>query len=54
MEKVDRVYIPYKYFVDAKFSECITLLCKMFDVYLYMPTISKKFINYNYDKILTD
>ena len=54
LEKVDRVYIPYKFFTDIKFSECIALLCKKFDVYLYMPTISKKFINYNYDKILTD
>lgn len=54
MEKVDRVYIPYKYFIDSKYTDCITLLCKKFDVYLYMPTVSKKFINYNYDKILTD
>ncbi|MBR2704588.1 MAG: U32 family peptidase [Clostridia bacterium] len=54
MEKVDRVYIPYKYFIDTKYTECITLLSKKFDVYLYMPTVSKKFINYNYDKILTE
>ena len=54
LEKVDRVYIPYKYFIDSKYAECIALLCKKFDTYLYMPTVSKKFINYNYDKILTE
>lgn len=54
MEKVDRVYIPYKFFIDSHYTECIKLLCKKFDVYIYMPTISKKFINYNYDKILAE
>lgn len=54
MENVDRVYIPYKFFIDNNYSDCISLLCKKFNVYLYMPTISKKFINYNYDKILNE
>ncbi|MBQ3408803.1 MAG: U32 family peptidase [Clostridia bacterium] len=54
MEKVDRIYIPYKFFIDSHYIETIKLLCKKSDVYIYMPTISKKFANYNYDKILSD
>ena len=54
LEKVDRVYIPYKYFVDEHFNTTIKQLSKKFDTYIYMPTISKNFKNYNYDKIIED
>lgn len=54
LEKIDNVYVPYKYFIDEHYSEVIKQLCKKFSVYIYMPTISKKFINFNYDKILNE
>jgi len=54
MEKVDRVYIPYKFFANSNYFDCIQFLSKKFEVYIYMPTVSKKFTNYNYDKILSD
>ncbi|MBR2744411.1 MAG: U32 family peptidase [Clostridia bacterium] len=52
MEKVDRIYIPYKYFIDTSYEEVLKLLIKKYDVYIYMPTIAKNFINLNYDKVL--
>ena len=54
LEKVNNVYIPFKFFLDSSCSNAIKLLCKRFDVYIYMPTISKKFGIYNYDKVLTE
>lgn len=54
MEKVDRVYIPYKFFLDTSFSDIIKFLSKKYNVYIYLPTISKNFSSYNYDKVLTE
>ena len=53
LEKVDRIYIPYKFFIDASFAESINFLSTHYNVYIYMPTVSKKFMDYNYDKILS-
>ena len=54
LEKVDRIYIPYKFFTKASYSEPIQYLSNKYDVYIYLPTISKKFMDYNYDKILSN
>lgn len=54
LEKIDRVYIPYKFFIQNQYTDVIKLLSKKFDVFIYMPTVSKGFINYNYDKILDE
>lgn len=52
LEKVDDIYVPYKYFVDETCIESLKLLSKKYNLYIYMPTISKNFAKYNYDKIL--
>ena len=54
LEKVDRIYIPYKYFVNEQYSDVLKQLSKKFDLYIYLPTISKNFNNFNFDKVLTD
>lgn len=54
LEKVDRIYIPFKHFIDESYKDSIKLLTKKSDVYIYMPTISKGFMNYNYEKILSE
>ena len=52
LEKVDKAYVPYKYFLDENCYESIKTLSKKYNTYIYMPTISKDFIKYNFDKIL--
>lgn len=52
LEKVDRIYIPYKFFIDESYYDTIKTVSKKYDTYIYMPTISKNFIKYNFDKIL--
>ena len=42
LKKVDRLYIPLKYFGDKNYFEIITLLSCKFNVYIYMPTILRK------------
>lgn len=54
LEKVDRIYIPFKFFVDDHYANTIKLITKKFDTYIYMPTISKRFANYNYDKVINE
>lgn len=54
MEKVDRIYIPYRFFIDNNYFDVIKSISKKFDTYIYMPTISKNFAKYNFDKILSD
>lgn len=52
IEKVDKIYIPYKFFNDETCFNSLKSLTKKFNTYIYLPTISKNFINYNFDKIL--
>ncbi|MBP3708160.1 MAG: U32 family peptidase [Clostridia bacterium] len=54
LEKVDRLYIPFKFFVDDHYTNTLKQITKKFNTYIYMPTISKRFANYNYDKILNE
>ena len=52
LEKVDRIYIPYKFFIDDNYTDSLKSLSKRFDTYIYLPTVSKSFIKYDFDKIL--
>lgn len=54
LEKVDRLYIPFKYFIDDHYTNALKQMTKKFNTYIYMPTISKKFASYNYDKIINE
>ena len=53
---VDKIYIPFKYFVLKDYSYTIESICKTFNTYIYMPTIIrnnyKKLILSNLDNIL--
>lgn len=53
---INRLYIPFKYFVLKDFSHTIETICKTFNTYIYMPTIMrnnyKKLILQNLDKVL--
>ena len=42
LEKVDNLYIPLKYFSNKKYKEILKLLAKKYDLYIYMPTITKE------------
>ena len=54
---IDKIYIPFKYFVLKDFSEVVETIAKTFDTYIYMPTIMrnnyKKLILQNLDDILS-
>ena len=52
LEKVDNVYVPYTFFLDEACSECLKKLSKKFNLYIYLPTISRNFSKYDFDKIL--
>lgn len=52
LEKVDKVYIPYKFFIDTNYTEVLKTITKKFNTYIYLPTISKNFIQFDFDKIL--
>lgn len=54
LEKIDKVYIPYKFFIDENYADVLKNLTKKFSTYIYLPTISKNFIKFNFDKILND
>ena len=54
LEKVDKVYIPYKYFINQNYTDVLKNLSKKFNTYIYLPTISKDFIKYSFDKILNE
>ena len=56
LQGIDRIYIPFKYFVLNDFSNTIMNITKTFDTYIYMPTIIRnnynKLISQNLDNIL--
>lgn len=41
LENIDNIYVPLKYFSNAKYSEILNTLQKKFKLYIYMPTIIK-------------
>lgn len=45
LKNVDKIYIPFKYFISKDFSPIIEDITKTFDTYIYMPTIMRN--NYN-------
>lgn len=47
---LDRLYIPFKYFINEQYSNLLKQLCNTYDVYIYMPTI----IRNNYLKHLSN
>lgn len=54
---VDKIYIPFKYFVLKDFATTIETICNTFNTYIYMPTIIRnnynKLISQNLSKILS-
>lgn len=50
LEKVDRIYIPLKYFAMSDYSNIIKNISAEFDTYIYMPTIIKS----NYRNLFTN
>lgn len=36
---LDRLYIPFRYFINEQYSNLLEQLCNTYDVYIYMPTI---------------
>lgn len=50
LEKVDRIYIPLKYFAMSDYSNIIKNISSEFDTYIYMPTIIKS----NYRNLFTN
>ena len=44
LEGIDNIYIPLKYFSNAKYSGILEVLQQKFKIYIYMPTIIK--VNY--------
>ncbi len=49
LQNVDKIYIPFKYFVLKDFTPTIEAICNNFNTYIYMPTI----IRNNYNKLVT-
>ena len=45
LKNIDKIYIPFKYFISKDFSHIIEDITKSFDTYIYMPTIMRN--NYN-------
>ena len=45
---IDKIYIPFKYFVLKDFSYTIENICKTFNTYIYMPTVMRN----NYNKLI--
>ena len=47
---LDRLYIPFKYFTNDRYSNLLKQLCNTYEVYIYMPTI----IRNNYLKYMSN
>lgn len=39
LENINKLYIPFKYFINTKYSNLIISLCDKFNTYIYMPSI---------------
>lgn len=52
LENINDVYIPLKYFFDKKYSDTLRILSSKFNMYIYMPTITKSnYKNLAYESI---
>ena len=56
LHNINKIYIPFKYFVLKDFSAAVETISQAFDTYIYMPTIMrnnyKKLLSQNLDNIL--
>lgn len=56
LKNVDKLYIPFKYFIFKEYNKTIENLCNQFNTYIYLPTISRehyhKLITKNLDELL--
>ena len=50
VKNVDKVYIPFKYFILKDFSHIIENITKSFDTYIYIPTVMRT----NYNRLITN
>ena len=50
LQNIDKIYIPFKYFVLKDFKNIIKNITNNFDTYIYMPTIMRK----NYNKLISN
>lgn len=53
LQKIDRVYIPYKFFVNNKYSECIKDISSKFKIYVVMPYIMQDSM-YKKDRLINN
>lgn len=42
LARIDALYIPYKYFLNASYDYTLETLCNKFKVFLYMPSIMRE------------
>ena len=45
LHDVDKIYIPFKYFILSQYSSTIKQISELFNTYIYLPTITRN--NYN-------
>ena len=54
----NRIYIPFKYWINASFSAILNNICEKFDTYIYFPCIMRnnylKLFKNNINKILNN
>lgn len=48
--EVDKLYVPFKYFVSSKYASILKSISERFNTYIYMPTI----IRNNYNKLFNN
>lgn len=56
LRNINKIYIPFKYFVNANYTDLLKDLSNKFEIYIYLPTIIRKYyqnlINSNLEKVL--
>ena len=50
LKNIDKIYIPFKYFILKDFTKTLETITNSFDTYIYMPTI----IRNNYNKLINE
>lgn len=58
ISQADRIYVPFKYWINATYSDILKDICNKFDTYIYLPCIMRnnylKLFRNNIDKILNN